>query len=108
MLISWSCYRGRRRQMGFAKFRDDISADVYGGHRTAEEKTLNLVAGDGIEKGRLCRGFDPFDCDPHVQLAPESDDGLHYRPHVMAGAIKALHEAAVDLDLVKWEAPQIA
>ena len=94
--------------MSFAKFSDDISADVYGGYRTAEEKTLDLIAGDVIEKARLCRGFDAFDRDPHVQLAPESDDGLHYRPHITAGAIKALHEAAVDLDLVKWEAPQIA
>ena len=94
--------------MRLLKIRENIGADLGGRDRPAEEEALGLVAVGLVEKGRLRGGLDAFDRHPHVQLASERDDRLHHRLGITAGAFEALHEAAVDLDLVEREAPQIA
>src|ERR1700722_18625106 len=94
--------------MSFPKIRENIGADLRGGDWPAEEEPLSLVAVDLVEKSCLLGVFDAFDRYPHVQLASERDDRFHDRPCITTGAVEALHEAAVDLDLVEREAPQIA
>src|ERR1700724_3284173 len=75
------------------KIRENIGADLCGGDRPAEEKTLGLVAVDTVEKGCLLGSLDAFDRHPHVQLAAERDDGFHHRLGFAAGAVEFLHEA---------------
>ena len=91
-----------------SEIRENIGADLGGGDRSAEEEPLGLIAVGLVEKGGLRRGFDTLDRHPHVQLASERDDRFHDRLNIAAGAVEALHEAAVDLDLVERETPQIA
>src|ERR1700733_4752924 len=98
---------GRRRRQCLLKVREDAGGQVGRRHRTAKIKPLRLFAVGTFEEGRLFGGLDALDGHMHVQLAPQGDDRLDDCLGVTRRAVEALHEGAIDLDLVERESPQI-
>src|ERR1035441_8214377 len=76
------CERLSRKRL--LKVHENDGADFGGGYRASEEKSLHLIGVGSIEKCGLFRSLDTFDGYPHIQLASQRDDRLHYRFSVSA------------------------
>src|SRR5205814_1889620 len=86
-----------------AEQRDDLGI----GARAAEQKTLALVAAFGAQATQLGLGLDTLSGDGYAEPLAEADDGTDDRLRIAVG-VDLPHERTVDLDLVEWEAAQIA
>src|SRR5690606_31730073 len=75
--------------------------------RLAEQIALALLASDGAQAGQLRVRLDAFGGRRLAERLAAADDGAHDRL-LLDVAGNALHERAVDLDLVEGEAAQIA
>src|SRR5262249_4477222 len=93
-----------------ARFRvgllEQACGDVERRAGPAEAEALEAVDAGGAQEEMLLGGLDPFGRDLHAETAAEAhhrvDDGRGIRR-----ALDVAHEAAVDLELVERERPQI-
>src|ERR1700683_845907 len=106
--VGMLCGRGRWRRQFLLKVPENTGGQLGCRRRTAKIETLRLFPVGAVEEGGLFRGLDALDGYMHVQLTPQGDDRLYHCLGVAVRAVEALHEAAIDLDLVKRESPQIA
>ena len=87
------------------KVRQNAGCDLGGWYWLPEEKPLHLIGVSLVEKGHLFCGLDAFHGNPHVQLAPQSDDSSNHRLAITTGTLERLHKTLVDLDFIECEAP---
>ena len=87
---------------------ENIRADFSGWHWPAEIEALNLIGIGLVKEIDLVERFHAFDSDSHVHFATQRDDRFHHGFNVAARFFEALHEAAVNLDLVEREFPKVA
>src|SRR4051812_7665787 len=80
-----------------------------GWNRLAEIVSLQLIAAGPEHRLGLIHGLDAFGYGLHLQLPREAADGADDCRAVFAlHRIQVANEAAIDLDFIEREAPQIA